>query len=98
LPSPAETTTRPEAFPSPARAQQALLTPLRLLVHVRDLDAFDRAARDAERERAAGIVGVHMHLECTAVADHEQRVAELLELVLERVCVEVVAFTTKTVQ
>ena len=34
-----------------------------LLVHVRDLDAGDRALRDAERERAARVVGVHVHLQ-----------------------------------
>ena len=61
---------------------------VRLLVHVRDLDAVDRPARDAERERAPGIVGVDVHLERARVADDEQRVAELLELVLERVAVE----------
>ena len=72
--------------------QQALLALMRLLVHVRDLDAADRAARDAERQRATGVVGVHVHLQRRAVADDEQRVAELLELRLERVEIEVVAF------
>ena len=39
-----------------------------------------------------GVVGVHVHLQGGAVADDQQRVADLLELRLERVCVEVVAF------
>ena len=34
--------------------QQAVLALLRLLVHVRDLDAADRAAGDAERQSAPG--------------------------------------------
>ena len=70
------------------RLQQPLLALVRLLVHVRDLDTGDRAARDAERERAPGIVGVHVHLERGAVADDEQRVPERLELGLELVGVE----------
>ena len=72
--------------------QQAFLALMRLLVHVRDLDAADRAARDTERQRAAGVVGVHVHLERRAIADDEQRVAELLELRFERIEIEVVAF------
>ena len=43
--------------------EQPLLALERLRVHVRDLDARDRPARDAERERAAGVVGVDVHLE-----------------------------------
>ncbi len=71
--------------------QQPLLPPVRLLVHVRDLDAADHAARDPERQRAAGIVGVHVHLERARVADDEQRVADPLQLALETVGVEPVA-------
>ena len=41
--------------------------------------------------RDAGVVGVHVHLQRGAVADDEQRVAEPLELVLQRVGIEVVA-------
>ena len=78
--------------------QQALLALERLLVHVRDLDAADRAVRDAERQRAARVVGVHVHLQRGAVADDEQRVAELLELALERVASRSSPSTTKTVQ
>ena len=46
---------------------------------------------DPERERASRVVGVDVHLERARVADDEQRVAEPLELRLERVRVEVVA-------
>ncbi len=73
------------------RAGQALLALLRLHVHVRDLDAADDTARDAERERLAGIVGVDVDLQRRVVADDEQRVAELLQLAFERVGVEVLA-------
>ena len=62
-----------------------------LLVHVRDLDPVDRPGLRADRERRAGIVGVHVHLERARVADDEQRVAELLELALERFAVEALA-------
>ena len=80
------------------RGEQPLLALLRLLVHVRDLDAVDRADRAADRERGAGIVGVHVHLDRGRVADDEQRVADLLELLLERLAVEVVPSIRNTVQ
>ena len=69
-------------------------SPLALLLlhlHVRDLDPFDRPDGGAERERGAGIVGVHVHLERRLVANDEERVAEQLELRLEAVAVETVA-------
>ena len=81
------------------RLQQARLALRRLLVHVRDLDARDRALRDAQRQRGSRIVRVHVHLQGGAVADHEQRVAEQLELALERIRVEVASPSTmNTVQ
>ena len=70
--------------------EQPLLALARLLVHVRDLDAVDRADRAADRERRARIVGVHVHLDRGRVADDEQRVADLLELLLERLAIELV--------
>ena len=45
-----------------------------------------------ERQRPPGIVGVDVNLQRRAVADDEQRVAERLELVLDRVGVEPRAF------
>ena len=60
--------------------QEALLALLGLLVHVRDLDLLERADGGPERERRAGIVRVHVHLQRGRVADDEQRVAERLEL------------------
>ena len=72
--------------------QEAFLALLGLRVHVRDLDAADCAACNAEGESAARVVGVHVHFERTAVADHEQRVTELLELGLELVGVEPLTF------
>ncbi len=71
--------------------EQPLFALLRLLVHVRDLDPVDRADPRADRERGAGIVGVHVHLDRARIADDEERIAELLELVFERVPVEVFA-------
>ena len=72
--------------------EQALLALVRLLVHVRDLDPVDRAGVRPDRERGAGIVGVHVHLDGTRVTDDEQRVAELLQLSLERFAVEFLPF------
>ena len=60
-------------------------------MHVRDLDAIDRPCRDPERERPSGVVGVDVHLQRIAVSDDEQRVAELVELRLERARLELVA-------
>ena len=62
-----------------------------LLVHVRDLDSFDRSDRRPQRERRAGLVGVDVNLERARVADDEERVAQLLELGFERVGVEVLS-------
>ena len=42
-------------------------------------------------ERLARVVGVHVHLERRRVADDEERVADPLELTLERVLVELLA-------
>ena len=67
------------------RFEQALRALLCLLVHVRDLDPADRPARGCVRERPPRVVGVQMHLERGAVADHQQRVAERVEVVLELV-------------
>src|SRR5581483_6820334 len=69
-------------------AQQARLALDRLLVHVRDLDSVDRAQARPEREGGARIVGVHVHLQRALVSDDEQRVADLLELLLEPFAIE----------
>ncbi len=50
-----------------------------------------RAAASGERQRPTRVVGVHVHLQRRSVADDEQRVAERVELGLDRVGVEVVA-------
>ena len=47
--------------------------------------------RGAECERPAGVVGVNVHLERRRVADDEERVADPLELGLERVGVQALA-------
>ncbi len=60
-------------------------------MHVRDLDALDRAERRRERQRGSRLVRVDMDLERRPVADDEQGVTELLELRLERVGIELVA-------
>ncbi len=72
--------------------QQPLFALLRLLVHVRDLDAFDHADAGPDVERAAGVVRVDVDLERLGVADDEERVAELLELLLDCVAVQPVPF------
>ena len=64
-------------------------------MHVRDLDALEDPLGRAERERRAGIVGVHVHLQRGRVADDHQRVPELLQLVLEPVEVEPLALDDK---
>ncbi len=72
------------------RVQQPVFPLQRLHVHVRDLEAADRTARDTERQSAAWIIGVNVHLERALVADDEQRITDLLELGLERRQVEIV--------
>ena len=79
-PATTATTPAPVSRASGTASSSRSLALLRLLVHVRDLDAFDRADRGPERERLAGLVGVDVDLERARIADHEQRVAELLEL------------------
>ena len=71
--------------------EQPLRALRRLLVHVRDLDPLDRPESRAGGERRAGVVRVDVDLQRARVADDEQRVAELLQLRLERVRVEAVA-------
>ncbi len=63
----------------------------RLQVHVRDLDVRERAPAHGERERPAGIVGMHVNLERGRVPDDEHRVAERVELALDLVGVEPLA-------
>jgi hypothetical protein len=67
-------------------------------VHVRDLDTLDRAERGAVRQRSAGLVRVDVDLERGRVADDEKRVAELVQLRLQRLRVEPPPSTTNTVQ
>ena len=50
------------------RVQQPLLAPLRLGMHVRDLDLFEHTYRRAGRQRGTGIVGMHVDLERTLIA------------------------------
>ena len=57
-------------------------------MHVGNLDALDRAHRRAEGECGARVVGVDVHLERRLVADHDERVAEGVELRLELVAIE----------
>ena len=44
--------------------------------------------RRADAEHRARLVGVHVHLDLAVVAHHQQAVAQLAELLLERVLVE----------
>ena len=74
-----------------ARGGQARLALGRLRVHVLDVDLVDDARGGAERERPAGIVGVDVDLHGARRADHEERVAEVLELALEPRGVDVLA-------
>src|SRR4029077_3076403 len=71
--------------------RESPLPTLLLLLHVRDLDALDRPRRGAERERGARVVGVHVHLQRGFVADHDERVPELLESGLEAVAIKPLA-------
>ncbi len=75
----------------PHALEKTLLALRSLVVHVRDLDALHHADGGAERECLARIVRVHVHLQRAGVADDEERVADLLELALERVLVELLA-------
>src|SRR5439155_4139080 len=61
------------------------------LVHVRDLDPVDHAGPSPRRERAARLIGVDVNLQRFGIYYDEQRIAELLELVLDPVAVEIVA-------
>ena len=70
------------------RLREALLALERLPMHVGDLDAVDRPGGRAQVERRARVVGVDVHLQRRRVTDDEERVAELLELGLERLGVE----------
>ena len=68
---------------------QALGAIRRLNVHVLDVDLFDHAALGRERESRAGLVRVHVHLDRARSTDHEERVAELRQLPLEILGVDV---------
>ena len=59
-------------------------------MHVRDLDTFDHTCAGPDRERSTRFVRVDVHLQRLVVADDEQRIAELLQLVLDRLLVEAV--------
>ena len=72
------------------RPEEAAGALLRLLVHVRDLDALERPEARPRRERRPGLVRVDVDLQRGLVADDEQRVAEALELRLEDGRVETV--------
>ena len=90
LPAPATTatTSRGERRCVGNGVQQALLAPLGLLVHVRDLDLLERPDSGRERERSTGLVRVHVHLHGRRIAYHEERIPERLELLLQRGAVE----------
>ena len=60
-------------------------------MHVRDLDRLEDANRRRSGDRGARVVRVDVHLQGARVADDEQRVAEPLQLRLERVRVELLA-------
>ena len=95
VPAPGTTATTPVSSVCPRignRFEQPLRALDRLTLHVRDLDSLDRAERSAERERPARLVRVDMDLQSRRIADDEQRVAEALQLVLERARVEALTF------
>ena len=71
------------------RREQPFFPLLGLLVHVRNLDPIDRAGAGADRECGPRVVRVHVHLDRVGVADDEQRVADPIQLLFERVPVEV---------
>ena len=79
--------TRP---PRPSLPQHAGLTLCGLPMHVAHLDPLEHADRDGELERPTRLVGVHVHLQGRAIADH-QRVAVRGELGLERLGVQLLA-------
>ena len=70
------------------RVQQSLLPSNRLMVHVGDLDAFERSNSTPDTESRARVIRMHVHLERALVADHEQGVAEGVQLAFELVRVE----------
>ena len=73
--------------PSSSRSSRCAVCRCMFAISTPSIDAHARC-----RMRAPpGVVGVDVHLERRRVADDEQRVAEPLELALERVRVEVVA-------
>ena len=63
--------------------REPLLALSRLQLHVRDLDALDRADGGACPERGPGIVRVDVRLQRRLVADHEQRIPEGREVALQ---------------
>ena len=82
FPSPATTATSSDASRH-RREPQTRLALLGLVMHVRDLDPLEHAARGPEAERGPGIVGVDVHLQGGLVTDDHQRVAEPLEFRLQ---------------
>ena len=88
FPSPATTATTPVLARVDGTSDSRRSRSLLLLAHVGDLDALDRARGGAERQRRARLVGVDVHLQRGLVADHDERVAEPLELRLEPVAIE----------
>ena len=50
-----------------------------LLVHVRHVEARHLADGLEQGDGGVGVVGVHVHAQRAVVADHQHRVAELLE-------------------
>ena len=73
------------------RAGEPRLALRRLDVHVLDVDLLDDAERRGEREHPAGVVGVDVNLHRARRADDEERVAEVAELALDRVGIDLLA-------
>ena len=94
LPGPCATATSPTSRRRRLRGRVELREPALALgglaPHVADLHPLvgDDPDGAADREGALGLVGVHVHLRDRRVARHEQRVAEGVELRVERVEVE----------
>ena len=61
-------------------------------MHVRDLDAVDHAHGGPDRESRAWLVRVDVHLQGGGVADDQQGVAQLVQLGLDRLGVELLPF------